>query len=381
MILALFVVGLLLVAGFVLMSNSQFSAADTVNSEQKDQAFNAAEAGDSTAIESLDLNSGSTSGSGTLANGATYQYTITNNLASGSALPISGRGSLPAYSALISSKGWGALAGRPVTVESVVTPATSTITFPNDAIDAGLDIQGNWNSGNCIGISGSAPSNNNANIHANHNITANTCFTDGQASASGTVSGNVNATGGTVNGVPQVPLPTAQMATFVSNEKTIAQSSPPLYPYDYIASGGSLPSTYACPVTAPSTGCVVFVDSSLSMAGHSSASFTGRVTVVVNGDFSATGQAALSFQTGKQSVLVVNGNADVGGNGSAAALVWAKGDITLHGNGNLDGAAVAGGNVNFLGGGNGGGFTYDSTLINVTLGQQGKLTIATFGEY
>jgi hypothetical protein len=382
MILALFIVGLLLISALLMLSNSQFSASDTLNTEQKNQAFDGAEAGLDAAMESLDLSTGtSSSGSGTVANGESYSYTISNNLLSSGSMSVSHSRTIPGYSALISSQGFGALGGRPVTVESVVMPSTNQIVFPNDAIDAGLDIQGNWNSGNCIGFAGSVAGTNNANIHANHNITANACFTDGSASASGTITGTINATGGTSSGVAQVSLPTAQMATFVSTEKTVAQSSPPLYPNDYIAAGGSLPTTYNCPVSALPVGCVVFVDSAVSMSSHDDSTYTGKVTVVVNGDFSATGNAQLTFQAGQKSVFIVNGNADVGGNGSAAALIWAKGDVTLHGNGNLAGAAVAGGNVTLNGGGSGGGFTYDATLQNITLGTQGKLVIITYGEY
>ena len=39
MILTIFVIGLLLVAGMMLLSNSQYSASDAVNTEQKNQAL------------------------------------------------------------------------------------------------------------------------------------------------------------------------------------------------------------------------------------------------------------------------------------------------------------------------------------------------------
>ncbi len=376
LVLTIFVIGLVLVAGMLMLSNSQFSANNAVNTEQKNQAFNAAEAGLDNAMEALDLSSLATgSSSGSLANGASYTYSITNNLNSSSPANVSGQNSIPGDSAYISSVGTGAVGGRPVTVTAVVKPTTTTISFPNDAIDAGIDVQGNWNSGNCIGFTDSG---NHANVHANRNVTANACFVDGQVSASGTVSGSMNATGGSYSNTSQVPLPTSQMATYVSNAKATAQGGSSPYPDDYIASGGSLPSTYACP---NGDQCMVFLDGPLSMAGHASAAFTGNVTLVINGDFSATGNAGITFQQGQKSVMVVNGNADIGGNGTADALIWAKGDLTLHGNGNLTGAAVAGGNVNLNGGGHGGGFTYDSTLQNTTLSTSGKLTVTAYGEY
>ena len=380
LILAIFVIGLLLVASMLMLSNSQFSASNAVSTEQKNQAFNAAEGGLDHAMEVLDLNSLTPSGTttGPLPNNSSYTYTITNNLNGTSTATVAGHNNIPAGSAYISSVGTGSVGGRPVTVEALVMPTSTQIQFSNDAIDAGIDIQGNWNSGNCIGFTGSSSHNNNANLHANRNITANACFTDGWISASGSITGNMNQTGTSTSGVAQVSTWTAQMAVFVSNEKTTAQAGPAPVPNDYIAAGGSLPSSYACPVGVK---CVVFYDGSLSMSGHASASFTGQVTLVVNGDYSATGNAQINFQSGQHSVLVVNGNADIGGNGTAQALIWAKGDVTLHGNGNLTGAAVAGGNVNLNGGGNGGGFTYDSTLQGTTLGNPGKLAVTAYGEY
>src|SRR5689334_17935736 len=81
MILTIFVIGLLLVAGMMLLSNSQYSASDAVNTEQKNQAFNAAEGGLDNAMEALDLSTFATgSASGALSNGGNYTYTITNNL-------------------------------------------------------------------------------------------------------------------------------------------------------------------------------------------------------------------------------------------------------------------------------------------------------------
>jgi len=174
MILTIFVIGLLLIAGMMILSNSQYSASDALNTEQKNQAFNAAEGGLDNAMEALDVSAlANGSSNGTLPNGGSFSYTISNNLLSSNTMSIPGRGTLPGNSALISSQGAGALGGRPVTVEAVVVPTTTQIVFSNDAVDAGLDIQGNWNSGACVGFAGSAAGTNDANIHANRNVTAN----------------------------------------------------------------------------------------------------------------------------------------------------------------------------------------------------------------
>jgi hypothetical protein len=116
------------------------------------------------------------------------------------------------------------------------------------------------------------------------------------------------------------------------------------------------------------------------MSGQTTISFTGRVLLVINGDYSSTGSSGITFQGGTKSLFVVNGNADIGGNGTAAALIWAKGDTTLHGNGFQLGALVSGGNVNFAGGGSTGGFKYDPSLNNFSITIPGHIVVMTYGE-
>jgi hypothetical protein len=383
MVFALFIVMLMLVIGLAMLAVSQSSSTDTRNMESKQGSFNAAEAGLDTAIDNLDTSLGFSTlqTSSSLTNGYTFTYSVYNNLLNpnpGAPFkdPVTGdQIQIPGNRALIVSTGQGPKGERPTTIESIVKDIPGTVTFPNDAIDAGLDIQGNWN--HKIGVAGSSPGANNANIHANHNITATIGFLQGTASASGTVD-SLNAGPGGVN-APQVVLPTNQLSGFVASEMTIAKSGGSYA--TYIPANGSLPTSYKCPSSAPSSGCTIFFDGSLSISGNAAYSFTGKVVLVINGNFSATGNSSLKFAAGSQSLFVVNGNADIGGNGAIGALVWVKGDTTLHGNGNYSGAIVSGGNVIFNGGGSGGGFLYDMSLKGLVINVPGHVVITAFGEY
>jgi len=169
------------------------------------------------------------------------------------------------------------------------------------------------------------------------------------------------------------------MPNFVAAEKATAQAGGPYALY--IPSTGTVPSKYDCPNTAPSAGCVVFLDGPLAISGSQTITFTGHVTFVVNGNYTATGQSQISFQDNTKSLFAVNGNADDGGLGTMYALIWAKGDVTLHGNGFQKGAVVAGGNAILNGAGSSGGFLYDSTLANISVNIPGHIVVSAYGEY
>jgi Tfp pilus assembly protein PilX len=381
MVFALFIVLLLLVIGLAMLSVSQYGASDTRKLEIKQASFDAAEAGLNQAMLTLDNSLGfSSSGSGTLPNGYAFTYSVKNNLLGTNPLPYTdpfthGSVQVPPARALIVSTGQGPNGERPTTVESIVKDKQSIVTFPNDAIDAGLDIEGNWN--HKIGVAGSAPGANDAKIHANHDITATIGFLQGTAGASGTVD-TLNSGPGGIN-QPQVVLPTNQLPGFVADELAVAQAGGPYAMY--IPSTGSLPASFNCPSGAPPNGCTIFYDGPLHISGGSTFAFTGKVVLVINGDFTATGNSSLRFQSGSRSLFMVNGNADIGGNGAVGALVWVKGDTTLHGNGNYTGAIVTGGNAIFNGGGSSGGFLYDKSLQGFTINIPGHIVITAFGEY
>ena len=381
MVFSLFIIVLLVIVGLAMLAVSQYGSTETRNLETKQASFNAAEAGVNQGIYSLDTSLGYTSsGSGSLSNNYTYSYTVTNNMLGTNPLPVNdpvtgGPVLIPGGHALVTSWGQGPNGERQTIIEAIVKDKQQTVTFPNDAIDAGLDIEGNWN--HKIGVAGSAPGANDATIHANHNVTATIGFLQGTSTASGTVD-TLNSGPGGIN-APQVVLPTNQLPAFVASELAIAQYGGPYALY--IPAGGSLPSSFTCPSGAPASGCTVFFDGPLSISGNSTFAFTGKVVLVINGNFTATGNAALSFQSGSRSLFVVNGNADIGGNGAVGALVWVKGDTTLHGNGNYTGAIVTGGNAIFNGGGSSGGFLYDKSLQGFTVNVPGHIVITAFGEY
>jgi hypothetical protein len=382
MVFSLFIVVLLLVIGLAMLSVSQYSSSETLNVQSKQASFNAAEAGISSGIDKLDssLSYTASGNTGSLSNGYTFTYSVINNLLGTNPRPVTdpvtgGSVQIPPARALIVSTGQGPNGERPTTVEAIVKDSQSTVTFPNDAIDAGLDIEGNWN--HKIGVAGSSPGANDATIHANHNITATIGFLQGTASASGTVD-SLNSGPGGVN-TPQKVLPTNQLSPFVASELSLAHGGGPYAMY--IPASGSLPTSFACPSGAPAYGCTVFFDGPVHISGNQTYSFTGKVVLVINGDYTSTGNSGLTFQSGTHSLFVVNGNADIGGNGSASALVWVKGDTTLHGNGNYFGAIVTGGNAIFNGGGSSGGFMYDKSLNNFTISIPGHVIISTFGEY
>lgn len=380
MVLVLAIVVLLLIAGMAILLTSDGVALATQNNEQKNLSFDVAEAGLNVALEALDnLPSTSVGGSGTLSSGGSYSYGIINNLAG--SLPMSSTDpatqqaiQIPPARALVYSTGTGAAGLRSVTTEAIVKQFEVSYTFPSYAILAELDIAGNWNPP--TGIAESSPGLYNANMHANQNITGHVGFLQGVATATGNT--NTFNSAPTAVGTAHIDLPTNQLGSFIAAQKQIALAGGPYAVY--VPSGGSLPS-FNCPAGAPPQGCTVFVDGSLHMSGSTNATFTGRVNVVINGNYTATGNAGAVFQTGTQSLLAVNGATDIGGNGSVGALIWSKGNTTLEGNGNLVGAIVSGGTVYLKGGGSSGGFTYDASLQGLTVQTPGRIVVLTYGEF
>ena len=384
MITALLITVILLLAALAMITNATYTAADTGQTEQKNAAFDAAYAGVNAVMDSMDAQHTTVTLSGTLSNGYSYTTTGTSHIDESGASwnqndPGTGQTiSLPRGTGFISSVGASPNGGRTVTVETVVKRSSTTITFPNDTIDASIDIDRTWNSGNyCIGATASSQGAGDANIHANGNIPGNLCFDQGNASASGSISGAVNAIT-TTSRAPQIVFPV--MGPFITQEKTLAQEGGNSV-YINPNVGGTMPTSFTCPGSTPGDGCVVFYDGNYTMAGGVSLTFTGEVTLVINGDYKSTGNSSLVMQSGTHSMLVINGNADMGGNNATAALVWAKGDATLHGNENILGAVIANGNVHLAGGGSGGGIQRDLTLANTSRAYPGKVVIVGYSEY
>ncbi|MBC5807060.1 MAG: hypothetical protein GIX00_00460 [Candidatus Eremiobacteraeota bacterium] len=373
LIFSLFIMVLLLITTLLLLQNAQGTAANTRANELKNGALNAAEAGANKAMDALDGSLAATGpGSGTLANGYKYSYTIYPNLSNGPQRtytdPQLGSIVVPSAMAAIVSVGTGPVLERPVTVEEIIQ-APVNFNLGSDAILANVDISGHWN--HKIGIEESSPGANDANIHANRNVTADVGFLHGTATASGTTD-SLNGSPGGVNTSQQF-VPLGQFPALIQYMQNHASVT---------VNGGSLASSYTCPAyVAGVLGRVIFYNGSLHPSGQAKTTFTGDCILVINGDYDQTGQASMAFQASQHSIMLVNGNASYAGNAATSALLWSKGDITLDGNANITGAVVAGGSVSFGGGGSGGGFEYDRSFLNFQVNIPSKIKTAAYAEY
>jgi hypothetical protein len=390
--LVMFIVGLMFVGCLALYANAQYGSKDAASIEQKNAVFDSAEAGIEDGVNALDVASSATGGSGTLANGYAFNYTITPNP---SGIPINVSDgintiSLPSGYDLIVSTGTIATQ-RPTVAEAIVKGGGFNYSTNNVALEVGGNVTGNWN--NKIGVSGSDGSQSggadDANIYANGTISATVGYVDGWAKSAGANSLVGTAGAGSVANAPPVTMPTAtDFSKFVALEQTaVGAGNGTTLIYTTTFPGSS---TYTCstsPIPNGGKGCVMFIDAASVGNTQSNPIFNGPWTVVVNGSYSSTGHGGISFQdpspvgAWKPSLFLVNGSADLGGNASASALVWAMGDITLHGNGNLYGAAITEGNIVVNGGGSGGGFQYDKNLSGYSLSIPGHYAITAYGEY
>ena len=387
LVLALFVLGLVLLGTLTLLSNSIYGSTDTRNIEQKSSVFDAAEAGIEDGLAAVDALPTATGGSGTIANGYAFAYTITTNLTIANKIQSDGINNVtipPGYALIVST---GTVNGqRPTIAEAIVKCKCSTYTVNNVAIAANGNLTGNWNGK--IGIAGSDGSEsggaNDANIYVNGTINTAVGFIDGWAkSATGTNSLIGQAAAGSSINAPALQMPTSNdFSNFVSQEKALVgagNGSTLIYRTTFPGT-----QTFTCPAGANGgKGCVMFIDAASVSNTGSKPEFDGAWTVVVNGSYSSTGQGGISFDdtSTPASLFAINGSGDIGGNATAAALLWTKTDVTLHGNGNTYGALLAGGNVNLLGGGANGGFQFDKNLNGFNIPIAGHYGITAFGEY
>jgi hypothetical protein len=368
---------LIAITGLIL-AQTQVVESNTQTAEEKNSSFNAAEAGLNAALDSLDtslLLAGSRSAS--LSNGYRYSYTIYPNLlGTVSTLlkdPVTGQGDLviPALSAVIVSAGSGPQNQRPTVVEALVQINIATINFQHYAIVAGRNIQGSF-PGGVRDVSGA----NGAALHAGGSI--NAAVTSG-------VAGNATASGDT-NTLPphtvrsgEVSLPTvSQFDAMVSNYENQTK----LFPGSanvYVADTSALASTYFCPSTAPSGGCLLFYDGKLAMPSQQ-ITLAGQWTVVVNGDFQQSGASSLTFSS-QPGTVVVNGNAQIAGNGVSGAYVEVKGSTAFGGSGNFKGALITLGNFTFDAGSSSGSFDFDPAALPPPKVIAGRVKVVTYSEF
>jgi hypothetical protein len=363
------------ITGLILaQTQSVMSTARAV--EEKNSSFNAAEAGLNSGLDALDTSLLAVgNGSATLSNGYRYSYTIYPNLLGSLSIllhdPVTGQGDLviPALSAVIVSKGSGPKNERPSVIEALVSINIATINFQHYAIVAGRNIQGS-DQGAIRDTSGA----NGAALHAGGSI---------NASVSGGVAGNATASGHT-NSLPpyttnsgEVALPTvSQFDTMVSNYENQTK----LFPGPtnvYVPDGGSLAASYTCP-SGTSNGCLLFYDGKLDTSTQQ-VSYAGQWTVVINGELQQSGVSSLTFTT-QPGVLVVNGNAQIGGDGVSNAYVEVKGSTRFGGSGGLRGALITLGNFTFDGGSTG-NFDFDAAVLPSAQTIAGRVKVVTYSEF
>jgi Tfp pilus assembly protein PilX len=361
----------------LMLTSAQDLAHGTRSIEEKNDTFNAAEAGLNAALDSLNtslLNLGSSTG--TLADGDTYTYTIHSNLlAILSQLitdPITGGTvTIPGSSALIVSVGTDPNGGRPTTVEALVAAHSVTVDFQKYAIIAGRNIQGASQSGiTDLGQS------NSALVHANGSVNASlTGAFQGSASASGdTDTLPPGQTGATLIALPTV----GQFDTMVSNFEDEVQLNPG--PADlYEADGTSVESNYSCPAPAPKDGCILFYDGSLDLTSTQVTS-SGPWTLVVNGDFTQGPNSGVTF-VGQPGLVVTNGNASIEGDGLTNTYVEVKGSTLYGGSGSISGALITLGNFTFDSSGSSGDFKFDANVVPPSKIIAGRVKVVTYAEY
>jgi hypothetical protein len=360
------------------LTSAQDLAHGTASIEGKNATFDAAEAGLNAALEALnDSPLDILATHGTLSNGYSYDYSIYANLTGtlGDLIedPILGNSTIdiPAASALIVSVGKGPNGERPSTVEAVVAVNAITVDFEKYAIIAGRNVQGSYQGG--ITDLGNG---NSAAVHANGSINASI---SGALQGAASASGDTNTLPPGTTGASSVALPTVgQFDTLVSNfedEVDLDRGSSDMY-----AGGGTaLASAYSCPTPPPSDGCILFYDGPLVTSSEQT-TFTGPWTFVINGDFTQSSEASLTFAN-QPGVLVVNGNASIEGSGLSNAYVEIKGSTLLGGAGTFTGAILTLGNFTFDNSDSSGPFQFDSGVVPPPKIITGRVKVVTYAEY
>jgi Tfp pilus assembly protein PilX len=418
MITALFIMGILLVVAALLLENVKSVASNTRVLEQRNKAYDAAEAGLDSTLDYFDRDPFATSGCpGGSLSGDSFSCNIDKNNFYGSnsetvSDPINpgNTDTVPAGQALIDAKAT-SLFGKTVYLEAVVSAPTFTDQFPTGAINAGGNVTGGGHMPVYADSTDSVP--NDANVKANGNVTSFTTIVQGNTYAVG-IDSQVGADGTTHSGSSPITLPNS---TYVSNFTS--------YTYNQAFNNGTVVSPASMTGTKTLSGNVyigsssgtsgsgnldlsngtftfnggiVFVDGYLCLSGNASVTVTGNTIIVVRNQFAQAGNSSsYNVTTGSRGVLAVlggdsapscsaaNGNYafnDSGNGTENLGLVWTpNGSTRLAGNGNLTGAIDAGVNAVLSGGGSGGTFTYNHNLFPPNASAPVNARIVTYGEF
>lgn len=417
MVTALFIMGILLIVAALLLDNVKSVASSTQVLEQRNQTYDAAEAGLDATLDYFDRDPFVTSGCPSGTSGRAYSCNIDlNNFYGQGALSVADpinpttTVSVPAGDALVDSQSTGTF-GNLVHLEALVSAPTFTDQFPTGAINAGGDVTGGGHMPVYADPSDSVP--NDANVKANGDVTSFTTIVQGDTYAVGTDS-QVGADGTTHSGSSSIALPNSSYVTNFTN-----------YTYNQAFNHGTVVSPSSMTGTRTFSGNVyignssgtsgsgnldltdgnftfnggtVFVDGYLCLSGHANITVNGTTIIVVRNQFSQAGNSS-SYNTSSGSHVVLaalgtntapacsaaNGNYafNVSGNGNQnLGLVWTpNGSTQLAGNGNLTGAVDAGVNAVLSGGGSGGNFTYNHNIFTAPSPPPVNAKIITYGEF
>lgn len=382
----LFVVLLLIMAiGVLFVANA--AAGNTSNVQDKNQAFNAAETGLNTALDTLDNASAATACAGGTVNSHTYTCGIVNNY-NGATTKVTtdptGRSvTIPVGFSLVYGIGNALASGRTVTVEAIVTAPRPGLVLPPGAVIANKNVTGSGDIPVRADPLDSAP--HDANVFANGSVAKFATSVDGLTYGVG--SNSMPGWNGTTYTGAQyaVSLPNAAAVNaFASKALATAQAGTTLTAAQFLANGTH---TY---------NGNLYINGTVSMSSNT-VTLTGGGTIYVNGALCLSGSAKLLNTTSSlivvsQQAAIVAGSYAVnsathgvlvalgtnatpscgqGGNPFAIAigdgsavnlgLLYApNGSTTMSGNGTFTGAFIAGVNADFQGGGNGLALNYDS---------------------
>jgi len=375
MVTALFLIGLLLIVAVILVQAATGTSTNTTDVQQKNQIFDAAEAGANAAINALDQsqttpNNTCTSGSitpyGATSTSFNYQSCVkTNNFAGASAVSAtdpatSATISVPAGTAFVTGSASSSLTGETTYAEAIVKSPGNGLVLPAGALDAA----GNGTFSGIVTINAdNPPTNNDASAIANGNFTeAGTVTVQGpmQSQGSNTHAGTLTDTA-TQTGLAPFPFPTSsQVTSFASAAKTTAKSGVTMTAATFLSTcsvptacsgniyvSGPITTAGATSVTINGNGTVYF-DGNITEAGTFNFTNKGGASVIVNGNITGAGAFNYSVTPGdKNALLMVLGTAGytLAGTGQYVGIVYApNGNLTLAGASGVTGEVAAGNN-------------------------------------
>ena len=423
MIMALFIVGLLLAIGMLLLDNVMSVATNAVDVRQKNQIFDAAEAGLNAALDVLDRTPTATPGPAACPSdnvgGYDYQCGIIVNDFFGGATPppidpITGLSiaSVPQGFAIVYGTADNGAGERTVTAEALVALQTSNLQMPGGGgMPGGAgNSKGGIGGSTAMTISGELTSPNDANLYADgniaqfetlpNNIHGNTFAvgTDAQVGADGLTHPNAQPvifpSDTAVQKFAAAEAATARSGTYIPAATFVGNATPQIYTGNVYIDGDV---NMTQNVATFNGGGAVYINGSLCVSGSAVILNAGGSTFVVRDQFVMSGSSqGYTITPGTKGVMVVTGGDKAppcssgtgpsavhfsGSGTSSVGLIYAPfGSIQLAGACKLTGDLVAGVNLLFNGGA-ASSFTYDSNVAGLALKGPGTVKVKAFAEY